>query len=195
MKGINICIQAIYEVKKTPRCLICKEIIRCWKKCKKSTEESQTPTECPAVFPAGPSLYGFKNMREKLGQKNHNRIRMGAGNKWGKWNTNEGVRLEMRMKNEEGERGVDGVRCLRRSPEAWNESTQPETNREEREGSIRNRKRDSVNTGEEVEMNTRKQHEKERKGKESWTWHTDEEINIWEWRRGAEEGRGDTMFR
>lgn len=57
------------------------EIVRCRKKCKKSTEESQTLTECPAVFPAGPSLYEFKNMREKLGQKNHNRIRMGAGNK------------------------------------------------------------------------------------------------------------------
>lgn len=55
-----------------------------------------------------------KNTREKLGHKRHNRIRMGTGNKWGKWNTNEGLKLENRASTRGENEGVDGLRCLRR---------------------------------------------------------------------------------
>lgn len=104
---------------------------------------------------------------------------MGTGNKWGKWNTNEGLKLENRASTRGENEGVDGLRCLRRFrlerkkkknlkrnllSQKQADSKQRERKREE---CIRNRKRDSVNTGEEVEMSMRKQPEKERKGKES----------------------------
>lgn len=39
---------------------------------------------------------------------------MGTGNKWGKWNTNEGLKLENRASTRGENEGVDGLRCLRR---------------------------------------------------------------------------------
>lgn len=80
---------------------------------------------------------------------------------------------------------MDGLRCLRRSPRArkpqmnlLSQRQTDNTKREKKEGSIRNRKTDSVNTGGEVEMSLRKQHAKERKEREGkLDLADDEEIN------------------
>lgn len=71
---------------------------------------SRTQIVLPS-FLADQPFYEYDNMRENYARKTEIWKRMGARNKWGKWNTNEGLSLEnrARMRGVNEERMVLGV--------------------------------------------------------------------------------------